>query len=162
MHAILTLIALTIPAAHADPCATWGEITPESTSLVLGDSKEFFISGGDACGDVDACTWWLDENEGLGELSAESGSPVEWFSPETLEDCQQAVFRLYVECPAVDGGGSQIDDAEITLNCTEDDKSDLREQQAETSVGGGGCLSPQVVASLLFIPAFGLRRRRED
>jgi len=118
MHAILTLIALTIPAAHADPCATWGEITPESTSLVLGDSKEFFISGGDACGDVDACTWWLDENEGLGELSAESGSPVEWFSPETLEDCQQAVFRLYVECPAVDGGGSQIDDAEITLNCT--------------------------------------------
>ena len=145
--------AAAAPEGNDEPCCDcWGEISPENPTASLSEESNpyevTFYAGGThpSCGfDVSTCTWTLDAN-GLGTLSDTAGTEVVWTAPMELEDCISEEFKLTLECTEP----YNLDETTITLQCDDDDKSWVTD--GETSIGGGGCNSPQSTDALLFLP----------
>ena len=149
----LLLGALGASPARAQDCDDWGVISPDETTVYLGESRTVYISGGRECGDIDSCEWSVDDD--LGQLSDTTGSPVDWVAPDELAECIPLELRLYALC--TDGGTSSA--ATINLRCTDEQIEALRASRGST-VSGGGCGSPTSVAGLLLLPGLALLRRR--
>lgn len=157
MTPLLFMTALLFTSqAKAQDCTSWGVISPEDPPpLFLGQSYTFYVSGGSACGDASECLWWLDEFNSVGTLSAETGSPVEYTAPDTLQNCIPVSFQMFLSCP----DASAIDAVEITAQCTEEDKAALLDS-SEATVAGGGCTDPSSAVVLLPLLLVPIRRRR--
>ncbi len=153
----LLAMGLTLGAQAGETCDAWGDISPQSVNAFPTNPFTFRISGSSGgCGDPETCEWWLDDN-GVGTLDIDVGSPVIWTAPDdasVLEGCVPLAFSIYARC--VDG--DTLDSAVITLMCTEEDKLRARAADSQTSVGGGGCNSPTRAMVLLGIPLLLLRR----
>ena len=162
--AIVTFAGALPGVVHAgETCDEWGSILPNDSTVTPGQTVNLRISGASGdCGDVDTCMWWLDEQEGLGSLDSDQGSPVLWTAPadaSALEDCVGIAFSVYAQC----SDGDTLDSAVITVVCSEEDKLLERAGDPETSVAGGGCQSPQLSEALLVVPLLGaglMGRRR--
>ena len=142
--------------ARAEDCDDWGQVTPEERVVYVGETITLYVVAGNtlACGDVDQCTWSVDDE--LGTLSATTGSPVDWTAPDTLTDCLPIALRVYVQCPGVATGASEID-----LRCTDEELEALRASRGSTVAGGGCGTSGTSAAALLpFVLATSLRRTR--
>ena len=152
---VLLLLLSTADAGR--DCSSWGEISPdEPPPLYLGESYTLYVSGGPQCGDVDTCSWWLDEFNGLGQLSPGSGSPVSYTPPNQLDSCIPVSFQLFLSCT----DGTTLDSVDITILCSEEDKAALLEGDG-ASIAGGGC--GEITSAFLILPllALPMRRRRD-
>ena len=157
IHAMLLLLSASVGVVQAaSDCSSWGEISPEEpTPLFLGESLTLRVSGGADCGDVSTCSWWLDEFNGIGGLTPQSGSPVDYNAPGALESCIPVSFQLFLSCT----DGATLDSVDMTVQCTAEDKAALLAED-DASIAGGGC--GKITSSLLFLPWLFLpfRRRR--
>ena len=157
IHGMLLLLST---ADAGRDCSFWGEISPEDPPpLYLGESYTLYVSGGPQCGDVETCSWWLDEFNGLGELSPGSGSPVSYTPPPTLESCIPVSFQLFLSCT----DGTTLDSVDMTILCSEEDKEALLDGEG-ASIAGGGC--GEIDSAFLLFPLavlpFRRRRHRRD
>lgn len=155
IHGMLLLLST---ADAGRDCSSWGEISPEEPPpLYLGESYTLYVSGGPQCGDVETCTWWIDEFNGLGELTPTSGSPVSYTPPDVLESCIPVSFQLFLSCT----DDSTLDSVDLTILCTEEDKAALLDQEG-ASIAGGGCGNIDAAFLLFPLAALPLRRRRSS
>jgi len=150
--------AVLLGIAHADDtglsCENWGEISPsEPGVVVLTESFTFYVGGGFSCGDLDSCSWWLDEPNSVGSISPSVGSPIEFTAPDLLDECIPQSFQLFLSCE----DQNTLDTVELTVECTERDKYLLLQAEGST-VGGGGCMGASTSAALLLIPLLVFRR----
>ena len=135
-------------------CDSWGEIRPaDPPPLYLEEDYTFYVSGGSRCGDVESCTWWVDEFNGTGGLVPESGSPVVYNAPGELESCIPISFQIFLSCSDV----GTLDSVEMTLQCTAEDKEALLDEET-ASIAGGGC--GEITVAVMLVPLLGLSRRR--
>ena len=151
------LLLLSVAEAARD-CSSWGEISPaEPAPLYIGESYTLYVSGGSQCGDIDSCSWWIDEFNGSGALAPASGSPVDYIAPDELESCIPVSFQLFLSCT----DGATLDSVELTIQCSAEDKEALLGSEV-ASLSGGGC--GEVSSALLLLPMvlLPLRRRREN
>lgn len=150
MIGLAALLTLSGPARAA--CETWGQVSPDERIVYVGETVTFYVSEGTDpdCGDVDRCQWSVDD--GLGSLSATSGSPVDWTAPDALDDCLPVSLRVYAECPGVAVGSSLLD-----LRCTDEALDELKASRGST-IAGGGCGTPPSSAALI-LPLIGLAGR---
>ncbi|MDG1478853.1 MAG: hypothetical protein P8R54_04645 [Myxococcota bacterium] len=147
------LLLLSVAEAGRD-CSSWGEISPaEPPPLYTGESYTLYVSGGTQCGDIDSCSWWLDEFNGSGELTPASGSPIDFVAPGELESCIPISFQLFLSCT----DGATLDSVDLTIQCTAEDKEALIGSE-EASLSGGGC--GEISSALLLLPVVLLPRRR--
>jgi hypothetical protein len=148
-------------AALSQECDDYGQLRPDETDAYSGSEITFRISqaNNESCGDVSLCEWSLPEDfDGIyGSLDAETGSPVVWTAPETIEDCSGYSFNIYAQC----ADAAEVGSARVTLYCDEDDKDAIQAQSRNTTVEGGGCGSAADIAGVFFLPLalLGWRRR---
>ncbi len=153
IHGMLLLLSV---AEAARDCSSWGEISPaEPPPLYIGESYTLYVSGGGQCGDIDSCSWWLDEFNGVGELMSGVGSPVDYTAPDELESCIPISFQLFLSCT----DGATLDSVDLTIQCTAEDKEALLGSE-EASLSGGGC--GEVSRALLLLPMMLLPFRRRS
>ena len=143
-------------AAARAACEDWGQVSPDERIVYVGETVTLYVVDGNVteCGDSDRCEWSVDDDQG--QLSATSGSPVDWTAPDSLTDCLPITLRVYVECPGVPAGSVTVD-----LRCTDEQRAELLATRGSTIAAGGGGTSGRAAALLL--PALGLlriRRRR--
>ncbi len=153
IHGMLLLLSA---AEAARDCSSWGEISPaEPPPLYLGESYALYVSGGSQCGDVDSCSWWIDEFNGVGGIAPQSGSPVDYNAPGELESCIPVSFQLFLSCT----DGATLDSVDMTIQCTAEDKEELLGSEP-ASLAGGGC--GEITSAFLLLPmvVLPLRRRR--
>ena len=146
-------------------CSSWGEILPEEADpLFLGQSIEMFVSGGSqGCGDVESCTWTIEDSSGesLDGLSSTTGSPVEWTTPDWIEDCQELNAKVFLSCPSLEDPSAEVGDSlSLVVQCSDADKNELFGARG-WEIQGGGCSSDKSWA-LLFFPALLLRIRKRS
>lgn len=162
MIAKLSLAAALVtsaPAAHAQDCSEWGTIDPgpDPDALFIEETYRFFVgAGGGACGDIESCSWSLDEANAVGDLLQTTGSPVQYQAPDTLDGCTPVSFQLLLICE-----GADSDAINMTVQCTAEAKAALLSAPGST-VAGGGCTQPvdlSVVLPGMLIP-FWFRRMR--
>lgn len=146
------LLLLSAAEAGRD-CSSWGEISPaEPAPLSLREASTLYVSGGSQCGDVETCTWWLDEFNGVGGLSPSTGSPVEYNAPGSLESCIPVSFQLFLSCT----DGATLDSVDLTIECSAEDKAALLDGE-DASIAGGGC--GEITSAFLLLPLLILPRR---
>jgi hypothetical protein len=150
------MLLLAAAAQAGRDCSSWGEISPgEPPPLYLGDSFTFHVSGGAQCGDVDTCSWWIDEFNGVGGLVPRTGSPVDYNAPGALESCIPISFQIFLSCT----DGATLDSVDMTIQCTDEDKAALLAGE-EPSIAGGGC--GEITSALLLTPLLIIPRRRRS
>lgn len=136
-------------------CEDWGQVSPDERIVYVGETVTFYVVDGNvpSCGDVDRCAWSVDDD--LGQLSARTGSPVDWDAPDSLTDCLPIDLRVYVECPGVPAGSGTVD-----LRCTDEQRAERLATRGSTIAGGGCGTSGGAGAAALLVPALGLLRLR--
>lgn len=148
------MLLLLSAAWAASDCSTWGEISPsEPPPLFLGDSYPLRVSGGVNCGDTATCSWWIDEFNGVGGITPQTGSPVDYNAPGELESCIPVSFQLFLSCT----DGATLDSVDMTVQCTDEQKAELLDRET-ASIAGGGC--GEITSAFLLIPLLGLPGRR--